>query len=67
MTGGAFQNYVCEDVPLSWVDVTPGTRLNGTAGDDSFATLAIGPFLGVAAMGRLRLLPEATRLAGGRR
>jgi MFS family permease len=33
----------------------------------AFATLAIGPFLGVVAMGRLRLLPEATRLAGGRR
>jgi MFS family permease len=33
----------------------------------AFATLAIGPFLGVAAMARLRLLPEAARLAGGRR
>jgi hypothetical protein len=33
----------------------------------AFATLAIGPFLGVLAMGRLRLLPEASRMASGRR
>jgi MFS family permease len=33
----------------------------------AFATLAVGPFLGVAAMARLRRLPEAQRLAGGRR
>jgi MFS family permease len=33
----------------------------------AFATLAIGPALGVAAMARLRALPEARRLAGGRR
>ena len=33
----------------------------------AFAPLAIGPFLGVAAMARLRALPEARRLAGGRR
>jgi MFS family permease len=33
----------------------------------AFATLAIGPALGVAAMARLRALPEAQRLAGGRR
>ena len=33
----------------------------------AFATLAVGPFLGVAAMARLRRLPEARRLAGGRR
>jgi MFS family permease len=33
----------------------------------AFATLAAGPFLGVAAMARLRGLPEARRLAGGRR
>ena len=33
----------------------------------AFATLAIGPFLGVVAMGRLRSLPEAARMAGGRR
>jgi MFS family permease len=33
----------------------------------AFATLAIGPLLGVVAMGRLRALPEARRMAGGRR
>jgi MFS family permease len=33
----------------------------------AFAALAIGPALGIVAMGRLRLLPEASRLAGGRR
>ena len=33
----------------------------------AFASLAVGPFLGVAAMARLRGLPEARRLAGGRR
>jgi MFS family permease len=33
----------------------------------AFATLAAGPFLGVAAMARLRALPDALKLAGGRR
>ena len=33
----------------------------------AFAPLAIGPFLGVLAMLRLRQLPEANKLAGGRR
>ena len=33
----------------------------------AFATLAIGPALGVLAMGRLRGMPEAVKLAGGRR
>ena len=33
----------------------------------AFATLAIGPALGVVAMARLRAAPEAVRLAGGRR
>jgi MFS family permease len=33
----------------------------------AFAALAVGPFLGVAAMARLRALPEARRMAGGRR
>lgn len=33
----------------------------------AFATLAIGPFLGVVAMGRLRANPESIRLANGRR
>ena len=33
----------------------------------AFAFLAIGPFLGVLAMGRLRRHPESFRLAGGNR
>ena len=33
----------------------------------AFAMLAVGPVLGVIAMGRLRGLPEARRMAGGRR
>ena len=33
----------------------------------AFATLAIGPFLGVVAMARLRAAPEAHALASGRR
>ena len=33
----------------------------------AFAALAIGPFLGVWAMARLRAHPDAVRLAGGRR
>jgi MFS family permease len=33
----------------------------------AFAFLAIGPFIGVAAMGRLRAHPDAAKLAGGRR
>lgn len=33
----------------------------------AFAFLAIGPFLGVLAMGRLRGLPDALKLANGRR
>ena len=33
----------------------------------AFAPLALGPFLGVLAMARLRAMPESVRLAGGRR
>jgi MFS family permease len=33
----------------------------------AFAMLAVGPALGVLAMARLRVLPEASRMAGGRR
>ena len=33
----------------------------------SFAFLAIGPYLGVVAMGLLRAHPDAVKLAGGRR
>lgn len=33
----------------------------------AFASLAIGPAIGIIAMWRLRLLPDAVRMAGGRR
>ena len=33
----------------------------------AFAVLGVGPFLGVAAMGSLRALPDSLKLAGGRR
>ncbi len=33
----------------------------------AFGVLAVGPIFGVAAMARLRALPEAVSLAGGRR
>ena len=33
----------------------------------AFALLAVGPLVGIVAMGRLRRLPESTRMAGGRR
>ncbi len=35
--------------------------------EKAFMVLAIGPFLGVIAMGRLRLRPQAAKMAGGRR
>lgn len=33
----------------------------------AFVVLSVGPFLGVAAMGRLRAAPDSLKLAGGRR
>ncbi len=33
----------------------------------AFAVLGVGPFLGVAAMGRLRALPDSLKIASGRR
>lgn len=44
--------------------VPPAVRWLGWSG--AFAMLAIGPALGVVAMGRLRALPESSKLAGGR-
>jgi MFS family permease len=45
---------------LPWFAALVGWRF-------AFTALAVGPFLGVAAMARLRLRPDARRLAGGRR
>jgi hypothetical protein len=33
----------------------------------AFGLLALGPLVGIAAMLRLRMLPDAVRMAGGRR
>jgi hypothetical protein len=43
------------------------TSAGGPGWQVAFALLAVGPAVGVVAMGRLRGLPEATRMAGGRR
>ena len=42
----------------------PGTEASWAV---AFGLLAIGPAIGVVAMWTLRRLPEATRMAGGRR
>ena len=50
---------------LASIDLVP--RLVAAAGWSAMAVLALGPVVGVASMLRLRRLPEAERLAGGRR
>lgn len=40
---------------------------NGGSWAVAFGMLALGPLVGIAAMWRLRQVPEATRMAGGRR
>jgi hypothetical protein len=43
------------------------TSAGGPGWQVAFALLAIGPAVGIIAMGRLRALPEATRMASGHR
>jgi MFS family permease len=43
------------------------TSVGGPGWQVAFALLAVGPAVGVVAMGRLRGLPEAVKMAGGRR
>jgi MFS family permease len=43
------------------------TAAGGPGWQVAFALLAVGPAVGILAMARLRRLPEATRMAGGRR
>ena len=43
------------------------TSAGGPGWQVAFALLAIGPAIGILAMGRLRRLPEASRMAAGRR
>jgi len=57
--------FVLTGVTISMVGLlAPST---GAAWSVAFALLAIGPFLGIVAMWRLRKLPEAVQMAGGRR
>jgi subtilisin family serine protease len=42
VSGTAAPNYSCTDVPYSWVDVTPGTKLaTASSSDDDFSALNI--------------------------
>jgi MFS family permease len=43
------------------------TTLGGPGWQVAFALLALGPAIGIVAMGRLRAMPEAARMAGGHR
>ncbi|MEP6807685.1 MAG: MFS transporter [Chloroflexota bacterium] len=57
--------FVLTGVTISMVGLlAPST---GAGWSIAFALLAIGPFLGIIAMWRLRSLPEAVQMAGGRR
>jgi MFS family permease len=66
--GTALTTQTCVGFALTmasiWV-IPPLVRLAGWQW--AFAALAVGPALGVVAMGRLRTLPESALLAGGRR
>jgi MFS family permease len=58
----------CAGFALTLVTIRLMPPLVESAGwGGAFAVLAIGPFLGVVAMARLRRRPEAVALAGGRR
>ncbi len=50
-------------VTIRWIPSLAATQGEGAA----FAVLAIGPALGIVSMLRLRALPEAKRMASGRR
>jgi MFS family permease len=66
--GTALTTQTCVGFALTMASIWLVPPLVGLVGWRwAFAPLAVGPFLGLAAMGRLRALPEAVRLAGGRR
>ena len=66
--GTALTTQTCVGFALTMVSIWLVPPLVARAGWRwAFATLAIGPVLGVLAMGRLRGMPEAVKLAGGRR
>ena len=57
--------FVLTGVTISMVGVL--APVTGAAWSIAFGLLAVGPFLGIVAMWRLRRLPEAVQMAGGRR
>ena len=66
--GTALTTQTCVGFALTMASIwaiPPLVRLAGWQW--AFAALAVGPALGVVAMGRLRTLPESAKLAGGRR
>ena len=66
--GTALTTQTCVGFALTMISIWLVPPLVARAGWRwAFAALAIGPVLGVLAMGRLRLAPEAVKLAGGRR
>jgi MFS family permease len=66
--GTALTTQTCVGFALTMISIWLVPPLVARAGWRwAFAALAVGPVLGVLAMGRLRLAPEAAKLAGGRR
>jgi MFS family permease len=66
--GTALTMQTCVGFALTNISIWLLLPIVGTVGWRwAFATLAIGPALGVIAMARLRAAPEAVKLAGGRR
>ncbi|HEV8584174.1 MAG TPA: MFS transporter [Methylomirabilota bacterium] len=66
--GTALTMQTCVGFALTNVSIWLLLPIVGTVGWRwAFATLAVGPALGVLAMARLRAAPEAVRMAGGRR
>ena len=66
--GTALTTQTCVGFALTMISIWLVPPLVARAGWRwAFAALAIGPALGVLAMGRLRLAPDAVKLAGGRR
>ena len=66
--GTALTTQTCAGFALTLVSIWLVPALAQSVGWRwAFAALAVGPFLGVAAMARLRTLPEALKLANGRR
>jgi MFS family permease len=66
--GTALTTQTCAGFALTMASIWLVPPLVRTVGWPwAFAALSVGPALGVAAMGRLRALPESAKLAGGRR